>query len=459
MEQRNIPDYGIPWVTGIHNVLSAYRDKPAPVSRESFYGLTSRDREVMKSHLATVKVEHDFSDAVTLRNQFRYGRTTRDSITTAPRFAGNDSLVINRNGPSWLTEDDVFDNQTDLKASFPTGGLNHTLVTGFALTRENNIRKTRTVAGAPTTTLFSPDPDQPFTGTVTTAPIAGDITGNSAAIYAFDTLKLGDRWEVIGGMRWDRFDVEGVNTVAAPVARVDRMFSLRGGVVYKPVSHGSIYTAYGTSLNPSLEGLSYGTANTAIEPEKTKNFEIGSKWDLFKERLSLSGAVFRVNKTNARTPGLLPDDPPQVLQGRQRVKGVELGAIGSITREWKVFGAYTYLDPEVVKSNTPAEVGMQLINTPKNSANLWTTYRFPWNLSMGGGIRLVGRRYGNTINTRWVDSYWTIDAMALFPVGKHLDLRLNLYNLNNAYYFDRLAGGHLIPGAGRSISLTTGFGF
>src|SRR5688572_19863717 len=148
MEQKNIPDYGIPWVTATHNVLEAYRDKPAPVARESFYGLTSRDREVMKSHLATVKVEHDFIDGVSLRNQFRYGRSTRDSITTAPRFAGNDSLVINRNGPSWLTEDDVFDNQTDLRTNFPTGGLNHTLVTGVALSHEGNIRKTRTVAGA-----------------------------------------------------------------------------------------------------------------------------------------------------------------------------------------------------------------------------------------------------------------------------------------------------------------------
>ena len=29
--------------------------------------------------------------------------------------------------------------------------------------------------------------------------------------------------------------------------------------------------------------------------------------------------------------------------------------------------------------------------------------------------------------------------MASFPVSKHLDLRLNLYNLTNDYYFDRLA--------------------
>ena len=75
------------------------------------------------------------------------------------------------------------------------------------------------------------------------------------------------------------------------------MLSWRAGVVYKPLPQGSIYAAYGTSLSPSLEGLSYQPANTAIEPEKTYTAEIGSKWDLFRERLLLSVAGFRVEKT------------------------------------------------------------------------------------------------------------------------------------------------------------------
>src|SRR5262249_28090216 len=159
--------------------------------------------------------------------------------------------------------------------------------------------------------------------------------------------------------------------------------------VYKPRSNGSVYVAYGTSLNPSLEGLSYNTANTAIEPEKTYTFEFGSKWDLFRQRLSVSGAGFRLNKTNARTPGIVPGDPVQVLQGEQRVYGAELSVNGNITREWNVFAAYTYLDSEIVESNTPAEVGRELENTPKNSVSLWTTYRLPFKLTVGGSARFI----------------------------------------------------------------------
>jgi catecholate siderophore receptor len=463
LKQNNISDYGIPWVPVTNNVLVDFRDKPAPVPRDTFYGLRNRDFEKLNSDLATAKFERDFSDTLTLRHQFRYGRSTRDSIATPPRFASNDSLAINRELRSWLTKDEIWDNQTDLRARFSTGKIEHSLVGGLTFTREDNQRRFRTAPNM-LTTLFDPNPDDTFTGAITLSPLVGDITGNSFAAYAFDTMKMGRKFELSGGLRWDYFDAEGVSVggtpqALIPIARIDRMLSWRASAVYKPRQQGSIYAAYGTSLNPSLEGLSYNPANAAIDPEKTYTFEVGSKWDLFKERLSVSVAGFRVNKTNARTPGLLPDDPPQVLDGEQRVYGAELGASGSITRELRVFAAYTYLDSEIVKSNTPAEVGREIQNTPKHSLSLWTSYQFPRRFTVGGGARFVDDRFGNNINTRRVDGYWTIDAMASYPLTNHVDLRLNLYNLNDAYYFDRLGGGHLVPGAGRSVNVSLGFRF
>ena len=86
------------------------------------------------------------------------------------------------------------------------------------------------------------------------------------------------------------------------------------------------------------------------------------------------------------------------------------------------------LDSEIVESNTAPTIvngkvfpksENDLINTPKNSFNLWTTYQFPFRLSIGGGARFVDRRYGNTINTRFVESYWLIDATASYRVNKY----------------------------------------
>lgn len=456
--QDNISDYGIPWVPATNNVLAAYRDKPAPAPRNTFYGFKDRDYEKLRSDLATVKFERDFNEAVTLRNQLRFGYSSRDSLATPPRFASNDSTTINREMRSWIAEDKTWDNQTDLRAKFSTGKIEHSLVAGLALTNENNLRQNRTAPNS-TTTLLNPNPNDVYTGSITLNPNIGDITGKTISTYAFDTARLSKHIEFNGGLRWDRFDVEGISTTPAPVARLDKMLSWRAGAVFKPVEQGSLYVSYGTSLSPSLEGLSYGTANTAIEPEKTYNFELGSKWDVINQRLSVNAALFRVEKTNARTPGILPDDPPQVLNGRQRVDGVELGASGSVTRALRVFGGYTFLDSEIVKSNTAAEVGKEIQNAPRHSFTLWSTYQLPQRILIGGGPRFVGKRFGNNTNTRQVNSYWLLDAMASFPVSKHIDLRLNLYNLTNSYYFDRLGGGHVIPGAGRSATVSTGFRF
>jgi catecholate siderophore receptor len=458
MKQNNISDYGIPWVPATNNVLRDFRDKPAPVPRETFYGFKNRDTEKLNADLVTARFERDFSDNLSLRNQLRYGYSTRDSIATPPRFASNDSTVINRELRSFITKDEIWDNQTDLRAQFSTGKVEHSMVSGIAVTRETNERVNRTAPNSPTT-LLNPNPDDRYPGAITVSPFVGDVTGNSLAVYTFDTAKFGKRFELNGGVRYDYFDVEGVTTTPSAIARIDRMVSWRAGAVYKPKQNGSIYVGYGTSLNPSLEGLSYGTANTRIDPEKTYTFEVGTKWDLFRERFSVSGAVFRVDKDNARTPGALPDDPPQVLDGQQRVNGMELAATGSLTREWKILAAYTFLDSEVVKSNTLTEIGKELQNTPKNSFNIWSIYQFPWKLNLGGGVRFVDRRFGNNTNTRQVDSYWTLDATAAYPLNEHMDLRLNLYNLNNAYYFDRLGGGHLIPGASRSANISLGFKF
>ena len=458
LKQDNISDYGIPWVPLTNNVLVEYRDKPAPVPRDTFYGFRDRDVEKLDADIVTLKFERDFNDALSLRNQFRYADSSRDSIATPPRFAGNNSTVINREMRSWMTDDKIWDNQTDFIARFSTGTVEHALVTGVNITRENNTRVTRT-ANPTTTTLLNPNPDDVFTGAITISPIVGDITANSQALYAFDTAKLGSKWELNGGLRWDRFDADGIVTATgAPVSRVDRMLSVRAGAVFKPLPQGAVYASYGTALNPSLEGLSYNTANTVIDPEKTYTLEAGTKWDFFNSRMLLSGAIFRVEKLNARTPGL-PGDPPQVLEGKQRVSGAELSLEGSLTREWRVLAGYTYLDSVTVESNTATEIGKELVNTPPNSFNVWTTYSLPNGLHFGGGARFVDRRYGNTINTRVVDAYWTFDVMASYPLSKHIDLKLNLYNLADKYYFDRIGGGHIVPGPGRSAMVSTSFRF
>jgi catecholate siderophore receptor len=466
LAQHGIPDYGLPWVPAANEPLAAYANQTPPVDFSNFYGMRQRDHEKTTTDLATLIAARDVGSSLTLRNQVRYGATGRDSLITAPRFVSNTSTDIRRT--DWKSRDQtdtIAANQFDATARFRTHGISHALVAGLELSREVDENRTRIETGppAPDTDLFHPNPEDPYVGGLQPNGAATIGTARSAAAFAFDTIKLGERWELTGGGRWDtfaiRYDSRAATGVNTPFERTDRMSSWRGGAVFKPRPNGSIYAGAGTSFNPSAEGLSLSAATVDLAPERTRNYEAGVKWDLPARRLSLNAAVFRTEKTNARTPGIDPGDPPTVLAGRQRVQGIEAGAAGRLTPRWEIYGGYAFMASTIVSSNTPAELDSDLTLTPRHTFNLWTTFRLPWDATAGGGVQFMDAVFRNTLNTTAVPSYTILSAMAAKDVTQHLTLRLNAGNLAGARYVDRVGGGHFIPGAGRSASLTAGFKF
>lgn len=465
LSQDNVPDYGLPWVPANTNPgLQAYSNSRPPVDQGNFYGLTTRDYEDIRTDTATLQIDHDFGPRLSLRSTTRYGRTYRDSVITAPRFASvNTSTTINRQLQSRDMTDRIAAHTTTLTARLGTGTLRHALVAGVDLSREGSINYLRTGPTAPQTDLFAPNPADPYPGPIvrTGASNEGEATG--AAVYAFDTLSIGSRWEVTGGLRVDRFDAQYTQTDAAGAiterSRVDDEVSWRAGVVYKPRPTASVYAAAGTSFNPSAEGLTLTAATEALEPERTRSYEVGTKWDVLNERLSLTSAVFRTEKTNARTPGVNPGDPPTVLAGRQIVEGIEAGISGRLSSRATLFAGYALMRGEIAASNTPTEVDNALALTPEQTFNVWATYEFPWRVTAGGGVQYMDSVFRNATNTAQVPSYWLVNALVSYEVNRHLTLRLNANNLTDEVYVDRVSGGHYIPGARRSIAISTGITF
>ena len=466
LNQDNVPDYGIPWVPNTNVPLRAYADQAPPVDFSNFYGLTSRDYEDTRTNVATGRVEHDFSAALSLRSIVRAGRTNRDSLITAPRFESNNSTVIRRT--DWKSRDQsdgIVASQTDLTSRFRTGSVGHALVTGVEIARETFENWNRLEQGGtqPSTDVFNPDFATPYASRLVRDGAVNDATARSAAVFAFDTLQLAPQFELTGGVRWDRFslDYRTVNAAGqeSTLERSDDMVSWRGGAVYKPRPSGSVYLGLGTSLNPSTEGLSLSASTVALDPEKSRSVEAGTKWDVLGGRVGFNAAVFNTTKTNARTPGINPGDPPTVLQGEHTVSGIETGINGNVTDRWQVFGGYTFMDSEITSSNNAAEVGKEFGNTPAQSLSLWTTYRLPRGVDVGGGAQYVGDRFNSNTGTRTAPAYWVVDAMAAYRVTEQLTLRVNGLNIANERYIDRITGGHFVPGPGRSVMVTADVGF
>jgi catecholate siderophore receptor len=464
MDTKNVPDYGIPWVPDTNIPLAAYANQAPPVSFNNFYGLRTRDFEKTFTRIGTAEVRHDFSSSVVLRSVARYGQTKRDSVIASPRFASTTTTNLNRQLQSRDQTDGIATSQTNITAIANTGPLRHTFVSGVEISRETSENFARSGPAAPTADLFNPDPYQPYPGPITRTGAKTKAIADTTAVYVGDTVKFDDHWEVTGSLRWDHFNLDykstAVGGAVTPFERTDKMLSGRGGIVFKPTDSGSVYFGYGTSLNPSAEGLSLAASTQDLKPERSQSFEVGTKWDLAVNRLSVNAALFRTAKTNARTPGINPGDPPTVLDGRETVDGIEFGATGNVTDRLQAMGSYTFMRSEINQSNDSVTVGREFSNTPRHSFNLWSNYRFRQGFDLGSGVTYTGARFNNTNNSRRLaEGFWVADASAAYRFSEELTLRLNVNNLTNTRYIDRIGGGHFVPGPGRMAMLTAEYGF
>jgi catecholate siderophore receptor len=459
----DVPDYGIPWLNG----------NPAPVDRNNFYGF---DSDYFKSNVnvATARVEHDFTPSLTLSSQLRYSRDTREfRYAEAAIPAGTSSttpagdITVSRNEFQGFSTDSFEQDQTDLTARFQTGSVSHVAVTGFEVGRESPEPTYDTNVGVPKTNLAAPQ-DLGYSTTQSYTRLTADTVARTAALYGLDTINIGDRLQIMGGVRWDRFAVRynsvgytpgGAVAANTGVNRVDTGFSYRGAVVYKPTEHSSLYATFGTSFDPSAEGIdslissgrSVAQANLNLDPEKSRSYEIGSKWDLAQGRVLLTGAAFRLEQYNVRVPD--PDNTGfNILGGDQLVKGLEIEVVGRLTDAWKVRAGYTYLDTETVRSEPGGPLlGKPLTITPRNMETLFTEYRVTAPFEIGFGVLGESSRLAQDTAAQYetAPGYVTFNLMAKYEFTPKMYLQVNVNNLANRYYIDQLHPFHAIPGEGR----------
>ncbi|MEC5127406.1 TonB-dependent siderophore receptor [Verrucomicrobiales bacterium BCK34] len=467
MEEDNLPDFGVPWIsdTATDPRLVPYINSSHPDVFDNFYGSRTRDLEEISSTMFTVRFEHDFSDSFGVRNQTRYGVTDRLSLLTSPRF---DSTAF----PATVRRSDrkdrdevtsIFANQTDFTAAFDTGSLHHDAVLGFEFIHEEYDRYGRDSDPGIITDYFNPTPGDAISSRFVRN---GDETHGSAdtlAAYAFDTVEVNDWLELTGGIRYERFETDTIGTGSPYRSRVDEMVSGRAGIVVKPAENGSVYFSWGTSFNPSGEFLTLtedgrSPGNFDVDPEKNETFELGTKWDLLENRLSLTAAIFQTEKTNARD--IDPADPTvYTLTGEQQVQGFELGLSGAITDWWSIYASYTHLDGEVTKAFDPTLVGSRLNNTPEDTFSLWSQVELENGLFFGAGPVFIGDRINSVGSERIAPAYWTWDASIGYHVNENLTLQVNGRNLSDESYIDRMSGGHFIPGDARSVMFTASMKF
>ena len=479
LQTSGLPDWGVPF--------DSRTQQPFDVPRGNFYGVTARDFASTNVDIATLKFEARAGDVFKVDSKLRYGSNLNAYIASAPeRPVTTDpdpaNWYISANPKNRNANAQTYANATDFRFNFATGSVTHALVTGWELTRETTTNApiafaSSEVVGAPIVpaipifqNLWTPNPAQPWPLARTLSGVTANTKVVSKAAYIVDTIDLSPKWQLSGGLRYDdyqlRFYQRNLNGSTLDLGNDSSFLNWNAGLVFKPVPAGTLYLSASTSSNPSGEqtdgsGVSYGgigAATANLDPEQNESFEAGVKWQVADNNLLLTAALFRTNKTNARV-----NDPVtatmQVLAGKQRVQGIDIGVSGNITPRWQVFGGYVYLDAKVLEATNPAEVGKRFPNIPAHSASLLSTYQLTDAFTFGGQVGYTGTRYGGATvaGTANLPADWRFDATARYRFSPKVEVQANLLNLTDQLYYDaiyRSATPFAYVAPGRSLLVT-----
>jgi len=444
LDDNRVPDRGIPSFAGT----------PIDAARDLYFGTPQDDFLSNRVASQSLTLHRPMGRSWRLRSVFRHTFYDNEFSNTQPgtvRMSGGRLVAARTQYNVDATQRNLF-NQTELLATGVVGPVAHTTLAGVEVGREST-RTQRFTGIASDVDVLNPVLERPRYSPVPNT-TNNSFTGNIAAAYLQEQVSIG-RWRALVGGRFDRFDqqLDDRNAANVDLARVDRVFSPRAGLVYRLTPAASLYASYSRSFQPSGDGLSLAANTAELKPEDTISYEAGAKSELFGSRVSVSAALFRLDRRNVRTRD--PIEPNKlVLVGRQRSEGIELNAAGMIVRGWDIRGGVTFLDPVILQSNDVtsgvAIAGNRIGSTAKQNASLWTTYSMRNGITVGGGLFHMGDWFASNDNLVRLEAYTRVDAMAAYRFGRY-EVAFNLKNLLDAEYYESSnSNTQLMPAAGRN---------
>lgn len=491
LEAEDLPDLG------------SYFDREArkPVADIPVYAQTDSDFLDTEVLTYTLKLNYEFNDSLFLQNATRYGTTDNEYVTTGARSAVRDAIDPEAPGAPTFTlsghqgwqEVDYFVNQLNLLWSVQTGSLQHNLVFGTEYTDEqvlngvfslentaptNCILPGRAPRGAPPGTPAPPSPgycaldgngapvsnlNELLGRTVTRGDQDSDFHVETVSFYVMDTTDFGEHWSGFFGIRYDTFDYSNsVNSRGSLLdyAYKDDFWNGHVGIVRHLGENGNIYATYSSATNinggESDVGSSCGYGGlcgtpeqvSAGDPEQTENIELGTKWNLFDERLLAAAALFQITKDDVmESVGDSYSTLGTLNTGRNRVRGVEFSLTGSLTEKLSAQFSAAFMDSEVLRSFNEENEGRALSNFADDSVYLQLRYQATPKLAFGGVLTYKSEMYGGQPDTAAgyddsigdysivVPDYTVFDFFLNYYPAEKVNLRLNVNNVTDEEYW------------------------
>jgi catecholate siderophore receptor len=445
--------------------ITSFQGRPADVDISTYFGNPADSHVRAHVDLATATVEHK-TDRLTLRNRTLFGAYDRFYQNYVPGAVTADETRVALTAYNNDTQRHNVFNQTDLIYAVSMGSVKHTLLAGVEVGAQStdNFRNTG-FFGATSTSLSVPLADPTITTAATFRQSATDadnhLKTNVAAAYFQDQIELSSRLQLVGGLRFDRFDLTyDNNRNLDTLDRVDSLVSPRAGIVYKPVAPLSVYGTYTVSYLPSSgdQFSSLTTITEQVKPEKFENYEAGVKWERY-SGLALTAALYRLDRTDTRSTD--PSDPTRIVQtGSQRTNGFELGITGRTTSAWRIAGGYARQDAFVTSATTAAKAGARVAQVPRHTLSLWNHYQIRPRLGAAMGVLYRTDMFATIDDTVSLPGYLRLDVAAFFALTKDMRLQANLENaFDKKYWTNADSNTNISPGSRRALRLALIAGF
>lgn len=427
----------------------------------SFYDGDPNFEQSNRTYYSTgYSFDHKFNDFLTFRSNGRW-------LHTQGYYK---SVYASTNGYSWagrylnrgliFTDVDInaltFDN--NLHAKFSTGPISHSLLAGV----DYQNTRTDTLTGSSTPrTLDLTNPVYYLNYGVIPYSTTASQRATQTGIYLQDEIKL-DRFTLLLSGRYDWARTTGdsqsfATKVLTPTYATAEAFTGRAGLLYNFDNGLAPYISYSESFEPLTSGKIFnGDLNgpgTLPDPRTGHQYEAGIKYQPPGTNHLFSVAVFDIRQQNVLTSD--PAHPTFSVQtGEIRTRGIEAEAKVNLFESLNVVAGYSYLDNKVTRDNGTATnevLGIQVplagkrpAQMPNQTASLWLDYKIETGtfagLGLAGGVRFLGKSWGDTANTLRVPSTTLVDAALSYdfkyvkPEWDGLRLSVNVQNLFDKTY-------------------------
>jgi iron complex outermembrane receptor protein len=417
------------------------------------------------------KGEYDVRDNLTA-----YAGIGKTSVNATGYINGNHVSILQSDGTAYLRNifkqyfwSDNTSSELGLRGTYRTGSVKHQLVLGasFLDTDYSN-----------TYNQLVPASQEPFTSSNIYNPISladyfnsvpwkskgkKTIVTELSSFLLADTLSFNeDKVQLTLGIRRQNVKTKNFNaTTGLQTSSYDSDANTpMVGIIAKPWGESvALYANYIEALSPgkTVTDTSYSNYGQILAPYKTKQKEIGVKWD--KGNFANTLAFFQIEMPSETTTNKV-----QAYDGEQENRGIEWNTFGSVAKNLRLLGGIAYTRGELVHNAKSSLEGNTPFGVPKWTMNLGVEWDTPWNKNLTLSLLGVytGSQYINNDNKIKIPSWVRYDLSARYKTTVNnvpVTFNASVENLFDKHYWAGLfsSADYATLGGPRTFKLSATF--